>query len=58
MNKDILGSVQRELPEQLNTERTGTAMLEEYGFQEVIKIKISLTSSCLAKERCIPIIAH
>jgi hypothetical protein len=24
----------------------------------VIKIKISLTSSCLAKERCIPIIAH
>jgi hypothetical protein len=58
MNKDPLNFVQRELSEQLNTERTGTVMHEEYGYQEVIKIIISLPSSCLAKERCIPIIAN
>jgi hypothetical protein len=40
MNKDILGFVQRELPEQLNTERTGTAMLEEYGYQVRVKGKV------------------
>jgi hypothetical protein len=55
VNENSLGSVKRELLEELNIECIGMAMHEEYGYQEITKTNILICLSCLAKERCIPI---
>jgi hypothetical protein len=56
VNEDPMGSARRALLEQLDTECTRIAIHEEHGLQEMVKISTWINLSCLAKERCIPII--
>jgi hypothetical protein len=57
-NEDPLWSVKREVLDQLNVKCTELSMHKECGYKEIIEVCISVSVSCLAKERCIPVTDH
>jgi hypothetical protein len=56
MNEDPMGSAMKALFEQLSTECIRTNIHKEHSLYDIVEFSTSINLSCLAKERCIPII--